>query len=218
MVWCCGARREPSGSRSKARAGRILQRRRIVLLVAVVIALLGAVLVLLRMARFPPDTTPAGAYMRIAYSIGRGKPQECFAYLEQDAQDASYTILDYANKARARIAESYPEPDRSRALAPYAFAEHVADPPALWAVLATERGWVGRLRGDLSGIAHVEVAGERATVVTARGTRYPFRRRPNGMWGLTVFTADLVSEAERMSRDWDRIEQAAKDYERGKGP
>ena len=55
-----------------------------------------------------------------------------------------------------------------------------------------------------------------ATVETARGTRYGFRRRDNGLWGLTLFTADLTAEAERAARDWDIVERAAKDYERGK--
>ena len=53
-------------------------------------------------------------------------------------------------------------------------------------VYAIREGWQGavdggagiaRLRRDLSGIGKVEVTGERATVETARGTRYPFRRR-----------------------------------------
>jgi hypothetical protein len=195
----------------------VVVRRRIVLVVAAVLALGGGWLALRHYTQFPPDTTPDGAYLRIAHALSLGRPEECFSYLEQDAQDASYTILDYARKARTRIAESYPEPDRTRALAPYGFVDRCADPPALWAELAAERAWLGRLRRDLSGIDHVEIAGERATVVTARGTRYPFRRRPNGIWGLTVFTAELTSEAERLARDWDRIQQAAADYDRGKG-
>jgi hypothetical protein len=82
--------------------------------------------------------------------------------------------------------------------------------------MATKQGFIARLRRDLSGIGKVEVTGERATVETARGTRYPFRRRDNGIWGLTLFTADLVAEAERAARDWDVVEKAALDYERGR--
>jgi hypothetical protein len=52
--------------------------------------------------------------------------------------------------------------------------------------------------------------------VTARGTRDGFRRRENGIWGLTLFTADLVAEAERAARDAEVVEKAAADYERGK--
>jgi hypothetical protein len=63
----------------------------------------------------------------------------------------------------------------------------------------------------------VETRGERATVETARGTRYPFRRRPeNGIWGLTLFTATLAAEAERAARDFALIERAADDYELAK--
>ena len=83
---------------------------------------------------------------------------------------------------------------------------------------AVRRGWVARLDRDLSGAAHVEIQGERATVVTARGTRYPFRRRENGIWGLTIFTAELQAEAERASRDLDGVDRAAGDYDRAKPP
>lgn len=62
----------------------------------------------------------------------------------------------------------------------------------------------------------VEIEGARATVVTARGTRYPFRRRDNGIWGLTIFTAELMDEAKRASRDLDVVEAAAADYARAK--
>jgi hypothetical protein len=72
------------------------------------------------------------------------------------------------------------------------------------------------LRKDLSGVVRVDIEGERATVVTARGTRYPFRRRDNGIWGLTIFTADLMAESERASRDLENISRAADDYDRVK--
>jgi hypothetical protein len=72
------------------------------------------------------------------------------------------------------------------------------------------------LRRDLSGVANVEIAGERASVVTSHGTRYPFRRRDNGIWGLTIFTADLGAEADRASRDFDMVSRAADDYDRAK--
>jgi hypothetical protein len=50
-----------------------------------------------------------------------------------------------------------------------------------------------------------------------RGTRYPFRRRPeNGIWGLTLFTPTLTAEAERAARDFALIDAAAKDYERAR--
>jgi len=50
-------------------------------------------------------------------------------------------------------------------------------------------------------------------VQTAHGTRYPFRRRDNGIWGLTMFTATLDTEAEKAARDSALIEKAASDYE-----
>jgi hypothetical protein len=54
------------------------------------------------------------------------------------------------------------------------------------------------------------------TFGTARGTRYPFLRRENGIWGLTIFTAELAAEAERATRDLDMVERDAQDYERAK--
>ena len=58
--------------------------------------------------------------------------------------------------------------------------------------------------------------GDRATIETTGGTRYAFRRRENGMWGLSMFTAELVAEAERAARDNDVVDKAASDYERAR--
>ncbi len=49
-----------------------------------------------------------------------------------------------------------------------------------------------------------------------RTARYAFRRRENGMWGLSMFTAELVAEAERAARDFDVVDKAASDYERAR--
>lgn len=181
--------------------------------IVAVMVLAGAV-GLWRLLRFPPDTTPEGAYMRIARAIREGAPENAFAYLEEDAQHACFTIVGYAGKATERIREAYPEPERSEALARYEPLAATGEGPALFALLAQREGFVGRLRRDLSGVASVTVDGDRATVVTARGTRYPFRKRPNGIWGLTLFTAELTQRAQHLARDWELIQSAAADYER----
>ncbi len=164
--------------------------------------------------RFPKDTTPEGAYARIVLAVTRGEPRECFAYLETQAQWAAYTIRDYRSRAAARIAHTYPEPERTAMLATYRREAEAADGADVWLALAESRGWIARLRRDLSGLQRVETSGERATVATAHGTRYPFRRRENGIWGLTMFTAELVAEAEKASRDLEMVNRAAADYER----
>lgn len=191
-------------------------RRRAVLGAIAAVVLGGGWLAWREIARFPPDTTPEGAYLRIAYAIGQGDVRGCFAYLEERAQHAAFTLRDYRKQASERVAAAYPEPERTRLVAlyePYAKASDAAD---VWAGEAERRGWVGRLRRDLSGIVRVETNGERATVETARGTRYAFRKRENGIWGLAIFTAELVAEAERAARDWDVVQRAAADYERAK--
>jgi hypothetical protein len=165
---------------------------------------------------FPSDQTPEGAYMRIAQAIAEERPTGIFAYLETDAQWACFTIRDLRAKAAARIGASFPEPDRARLLDAHKAEAGANDGPDVFVLFAERRGWLGRLRRDLSGIANVEVEGERASVVTARGTRYPFRRRDNGIWGLTLFTAELVAESERAARDLSVVGQAADDYERAK--
>ena len=164
---------------------------------------------------FPSDRTPEGAYLRIAKSLDEGHPREMFAYLETEAQWASYSIRDARAEASGRVAASYPEPERSSLLDAYAPFARAADGADVFALLASKRGWPLRMRRDLSGVASVETEGERASVVTARGTRYPFRRRENGIWGLTLFTAELLAEAERAARDAEVVQKAAADYERG---
>jgi hypothetical protein len=191
--------------------------RRLVVTGAIVGAvLLGASIAWRRASAFPPDTSPEGAYLRIAVAVAEGRVRDCFAYLEEQAQHAAYSIRDYRKQASDRIAAAYPEPERSRLLDAYRAHATAPDGADVWVDIAHQRGWVGRLRRDLSGAAKVEVAGERATIETARGTRYGFRRRENGIWGLTLFTADLMAEAERAARDADVVEKAASDYERAR--
>jgi hypothetical protein len=182
----------------------------------IVLAILGvAVFSLLMWAKlsFPSDRTPQGAYLRIGIAVNRGRAQDFFAYTETRAEHACYTIRDYRKKSRDRVLAAFPEPERSRLAAQYAEEAAAPDGSDVLAIFAKRNGWMNRLRKDMSGIAHVDIQGERATVETARGTRYPFRRRENGIWGLSLFTAELSAEAEKAARDLDLIEKAASDYE-----
>ena len=141
-------------------------------------------------------------------------PRGFFAYLETDAQWASYTIRDMRKQARVRIEQSYPEPQRSELVAQYRRFADAPDGSDVFAMLYVERGWAKRLRKDLSGAVRIDIDGDRASVVTVRGTRWPFRRRDNGIWGLTIFTAELVAEAEKATRDLAVVKAAAEDYDR----
>jgi hypothetical protein len=163
---------------------------------------------------FPSDRTPDGAYMRVAQSVAQDDPRAFFAYLETEAQWACFTIHDMRAKASKRIAESYPEPRRAAMLAQYKGPAEAADGSDVFALIYRERGWARRLRKDLSGVAKVEAEGDRASVVTAQGTRWPFRRRDNGIWGLTIFTAELMADAEKATRDLAVVTAAADDYDR----
>jgi len=162
---------------------------------------------------FPSDRTPEGAYLRVVIAVNRGRAEDFFAYTETRAQHACYSIRDYRKKMRERVLQSFPEPERTRLAAEYAEQAAAPDGADVLAIYAKQNGWMNRLRKDMSGIARVEVQGERATVQTAHGTRYPFRRRDNGIWGLTMFTATLDAEAEKAARDAAQIDKAANDYE-----
>ncbi|MCC6646734.1 MAG: hypothetical protein IT374_14315 [Polyangiaceae bacterium] len=161
---------------------------------------------------FPPDTTPEGAYLRVVLAVNDDKLQAAFAYLETEAQWAVFSALEYERKMAELVAGSYPEPERARLLAELDDARAATGGPDYFARLARRLGFTARLRRDLSGILRVEIVGERATVETARGTRYALRRRENGIWGLTMFTAELRARAERASRDVVVVERAAADY------
>jgi hypothetical protein len=165
---------------------------------------------------FPADRTPEGAYARIVLAVTEDRPRDTFAYLETDAQWASYAIRDARKRACDRVRSSYPEAERERLLVAWSAEAEAPDGADVVVLIAKQRGWLARLKRDLSGIARVEIDGERATVVTSRGTRYPFRRRDNGIWGLTTFTADLVAESERASRDLAVVQAAADDYDRAR--
>lgn len=194
-------------------------RRRPLLVLGVVLALI-AVTVAWRSVSyqaFPPDTTPDGAYARVALAVAERRVRDVFPYLETDAQWASFTIRDLRREACDRVRTSYPAAARASLLDAWHEEAEAADGPDVFALMAARRGWVARLERDLSGVVHVEVQGERATVVTARGTRYAFRRRENGIWGMTMFTAELGAEAERAARDLDVVKAAAHDYDRARG-
>ena len=167
---------------------------------------------------FPTDRTPEGAYLRIAIAVNRGRAADFFAYTETRAQHAAYTIRDYRKKARERVLSAYPEPERTRLAQEYAAEADAPDGADVFALYAQRHGWVARLRRDLSGIKRVDTAGDRATIETVHGTRYPFRRRENGIWGLTLFTPLLDAEAERAARDFSVIDKAASDYARAPKP
>lgn len=191
-----------------------LGRRRSLIIVALA---MGAVVFALAYRPVPPDRTPEGAFLRIAKSVAADDPKGFFAYLETEAQWACYTIRDARAKASARIAKSYPEPQRSELLAQYEREASAPDGSDVFALVYRERNWSRRLRKDLSGVARVEQEGERASVVTVQGTRWPFRRRDNGIWGITIFTAELVAESEKATRDLAVLSAAADDYDRMRG-
>jgi hypothetical protein len=184
--------------------------------VPVALVLVGGLLYTFLRRPFPSDQTPEGAYLRIAQSIMEERPADIFPYLETEAQWACYTIRDMRKKALDRARASYPEPERSELVRTYEPDGLASDGADVFVHEAKERGWIGRLRRDLSGVARIEVEGERASVVTARGTRYPFRRRDNGIWGLTIFTADLEADAQRASRDLSVVSAAADDFDRAR--
>lgn len=178
-----------------------------------------AVVLLFALARqasrpFPSDHTPEGAYLRIALDVADGRMEDAFPYLETEAQWASYTIRDARRAACARVRKSYPAAEAGPLLAGYGPLADAPDGADVFAMLAAQKGWTARLRRDLSGVARVDVEGERASVVTAHGTRYPFRRRDNGIYGLTMFTAELLAESDRATRDLAVVNAAADDYDR----
>ncbi|MGE5784499.1 MAG: hypothetical protein ACM3ZE_07905 [Myxococcales bacterium] len=188
--------------------------RRLLLILASLLVLVPVAFAVRAWTRFPSDRTPEGAYLRVVTAVNRGAPERAFAYIETRAQHACYTVRDMRRKSLEAINAHFPEAVRDQAAAPYRALAVAADGADVFAIYARERGWLDRLRRDLSGIASTEVKGDRATIVTARGTRYAFRRRENGIWGLTLFTAALDAEAAKASRDFAIIDQSAKDYER----
>jgi hypothetical protein len=166
---------------------------------------------------FPPEATPEGAYARVAVAVAEGRLRDVFPFVEDEAQWASYTILKERAAALERARRSYPK----EALAPLE-VEYGADAAApdgadVFVRIGKARGWFARLKRDLSGVARTEIDGDRATLVTARGSRYPMRRRSVGLWGFTAYTAELTADAERATRDRIRVEAAARDYDVARG-
>lgn len=168
-------------------------------------------------APFPSEDTPEGAYARIAVAIAEGRLADVFPYLEDQAQWAAHTIQKERKRARDRARATYPAVELAKLETEIAADAAAADGAEVFVRIARAKGWITRLRRDLSGVQRVERDGDRATVVTARGTRYPMRRRTVGLYGLTMFTAELADGAEKATRDRARVEEAARDFTHGQG-
>lgn len=165
-------------------------------------------------ARYPSDRTPEGAYMRVARAVNEGAPERFFAYTEEAAQHACYTIRDYRKKTLGVAKADYPPREYEALEKEYGEFARAPDGADVFALMARRHGWISQLRLDMSGVHKVEKDGPRATVQTARGTRYSLRVRPNGIWGLTAFTPALVEEAEKAARDFEQVKKAAADFAR----
>lgn len=150
-------------------------------------------------------------------ALADDRPEDLFAYLEDEAQWAVHTLRKEHQAALGAARKSYPADALKPLEAELGVDAASKDAPEVFVRIAKARGWLTRLRKDLSGLARVERDGDRATLVTARGNRIPVKRRTVGIWGLTMFTAELVVEAEKATRDRIRIEEAAKDYALAKG-
>ena len=165
-------------------------------------------------ATYPSDKTPAGAYLRVARAVNQGKPAAFFAYTEEAAQHACYSIRDFRRQSLELVKRHFPVPEQQKLREAYGRFAEAPDGADVFALLVQEYGWLHQLRQDMSGISKVDVSGPRATVQTVKGTRYAFRRRPGGIWGLTAFTPALVEEAEKAARDFKQVAKAAADYDR----
>jgi hypothetical protein len=163
--------------------------------------------------RYPSDQTPEGAYLRIAQAVNRDRPEDFFAYTDEEAQHACYSLLDYRKRAKSRVQSAYPPEKRAEALRTFADVAELERPEQVLAYYARREGWLSQLRRDLSAVAKVEAEGPRATVVTVVGTRYALRRRPGGIYGLSAFTPFLREEAEHAARDFVIIDKNASEYE-----
>ncbi|MCH2107874.1 MAG: hypothetical protein MK135_00970 [Polyangiaceae bacterium] len=204
---------EQSTRRISERAPQTSTRRYLLLVGLSMIAIVGVALTILRLS-FPSDQLPEGAYLRVAKAVTNNDPASFFAYLEEPAQHACFTISRYRSDARRLIEETYPMEAAQKALKKLGEPILEGDGPAIFSSYAKTQGWVEQLRADLSGVKTTRVEGLRATIETVRGTRYSFRRRPNGIWGMTAFTASLLAEAEKSARDFELISRAATEYRR----
>jgi hypothetical protein len=180
------------------------------------LGLLGAIAFFALRKPFPPDTTPEGAYLRVAQGVIQGRLRDAFPYLETEAQWSCYSIRDDRREAALQIERFFPEAERAKLASNYAAEAKAADGSDILLLMSARFGFEARLSKDLSGIVKTEIEGDRATLTTARGTRYSMRRRENGIWGLTLFTAELMQERARASRDRALVMESAQDYQRVK--
>ena len=113
---------------------------------------------------FPADTTPEGAYLRLAQAITERHVQSAFPYTETETQWASFTIRNARRDALALADKSYPPAELAKLRESYGALAKAPDGPDAFALLMEERGYRARLAKDMSGVDHVETEGERAAL------------------------------------------------------
>ena len=174
---------------------------------------------------FPAETTPEGAYARVALSVEERRYKDIFPYLETEAQWAAYTIRDTRKKACRTVRASYVAGERERLLAEWREdAEARSTERTFFAIVARQRvggGW--RVSSETSPVARRASTSKESVRHGRHRAGHPVpvsTTRTMGSGGLTMFTAvELQADAERASRDLEEVVQrAADDYDARRGP
>ena len=156
-------------------------------------------------AEFPPDTQPDGATCASRTTISRARRAR--SLLPEDAaQHATFTIRDFRAKAAARR-DALPEPERSKLMASYHEIASAPDGPSV-----SDPGARARLDRAAAQDLSESLRSDRGRARDGRHrARDPLLLSPARQrhLGLTMFTAELLVEADAPARDFDVVLRAS---------
>ncbi len=167
---------------------------------AVVAALLAAAWMSWVHASYPSDREPRGAYVRIVESVTRNRPEDFFAYLEDAAQHACFTIRDYRKAALGRVRASFPGERAARVRAALRSDRGCSRRSRGIGLLCAKAKAGSQARSRLARAAAVEIQGERAA--RRHGAGHSLQLPTPCGWDLGAhgLSPKLTSEARRAQR------------------
>ena len=173
--------------------------------------LLAACVVSLLAACGGDPTTVAGAVSAAASAVGNRDHASLFPLLDERGRFALGATHRARHQAAALIRETYPEPERTTALAELGDAVTAATATDLFAQRCPD-ACLSELARSLGAPREVKVDGPLTRVTTVRGTELGLYRAEDGRYGIVWETDALVRERSRAAAELDLIQKNAAAY------
>lgn len=163
-----------------------------------------------------PDPDPRQIEGAIAAAVQHVEARDSarlFRLVDQRARHAMASIQRDRAEAAQLVRTSYPPAARDETLRTLGDAARATSAADLFARRCDE-ACLTELGAVLRAPAHVERAGNDATISTVHGDTLPMHLGNDGWWGIVWHTAELEAERDHAAGDLEQVRANAQIYER----